>query len=342
MDDLDYLISLDSQFNEREENKGEYVEFAKLEAEKKLPKTIRQSIKMDINNKVIVLSASLIKELLYKGSITDHCPHKIYKKYITGEWRGDFTESQLKGLFFESLCIGGSADGSITLDLPRKPVKKGQKVGDKTADQIRLEEQALIFAQTYPKYGMVIMKEGEYKNVQKEFCIEWQDPKYKTYADYKIYLQGTLDIVSPLTFNGRTYPAAIVDLKTTKSRKSTFGKYAWGNAGKENDGIDHIQAYLYHYALELPFFYWIWDYPAKDEERGNEIIPMKPFDDGSDETMLKIRELHESLRKSIELIIKYHCEEWPENGNFHSVCENCMGNPKHGGQCQIVNNVREI
>ena len=96
----------------------------------------------------IHVSQSLIKLFLYKGDVRDYCPSKIYHTRIIRDVEDMPTESMEKGNFFETLCLGSSAhDATNSLPLLLN--------GKKSADQQRIEEQALAFKSVCEKYGII-------------------------------------------------------------------------------------------------------------------------------------------------------------------------------------------
>ena len=306
----------------------------RIPREEVTPKTERPLIEMDIDCGVFVINKSLIGQFMYNGQEEPHCPYQVFMHYISKEWESKPTESMQKGLFFETLTIGQSADGTGVTDLPR-----GKK-GNKSVDQIRIEEQALIFNQMYPQYHMIIIKEGRNRNVQIPFCTEWKDPKYKNFDDLKIYLKGVIDIVSPISVGHYNYNMCIIDLKLTKNRFSTYGKYSWGNV----EQMDHTQPLLYSYGTGLPFMYWVFDYQADNDKRGHKFFPVKTqnAEDSADpELQTRYNEFHETIRKTIRYLIQYHNEGWPRKANYDS-CKNCIDNPVNGGTCPCSNNIQEV
>lgn len=79
---------------------------------------------------MITWSQSALKDL--------GCPRRWYDVWIDGN-KLPPTEPMNKGLFFETLCLGGSAHDEGTTSLP---LVRG---GKKSADQIRIERQAVRF-----------------------------------------------------------------------------------------------------------------------------------------------------------------------------------------------------
>lgn len=337
--DLKFLELLEIAIKEKEDMHSDHNDYMQADHERNVSvvpneeKKKNKVPKMDIENGILSINNSLIKKFLFKGAEIDHCPHKIYHEDIIKDWKRPTTESQLKGIFFETLCIGGGAGDQSVYDLPRN------KNGTKSKDQERIELQALIFNKMYPKYHMIICKEGKHKNVQTPICCQWEDPKYKNYVDYTVYLHGTTDIISPISFGNYEYNMAVVDLKLTKDRNGTWGMFSWGDP----TNMDHGQAYMYSFITGLPFVYWVWDFVADDEKRGNKFIPVKTIatDKVDPDLINRYNEFHETIRKTIKYLIQYDAEQWPCKSSFDN-CKDCSGNPKNNGKCEYVNLIQAV
>ena len=139
----------------------------------------------------IRISKSLIRQLIYKGESYPVCPCKVYHTMLLRDIVSPPTDSMLKGLYFESKCLGISADGSETIDLPRH-----KKTGAKLADHDRIDQAVERFFQVKQDYGMVIDK----TQTQVYHKRRWIDPDHQW--SIPVFLDGTLDFISPITTPG--------------------------------------------------------------------------------------------------------------------------------------------
>lgn len=173
---------------------------------------------------MIVITQSIIKEFLYHGELREYCPNRAYS-HLMVKTHNLTTASQEKGNYFETLCIGGGYEGKKTTDLPRK------KNGDKTTDQLRIEEQHMRFAALSDQYKMVIVP-----------GVNTQATIFKRFDD-EVLLEAHMDIfpVSVQLQPDQEPQYAIIDTKLTSDLKSTFGMFNWNNAAS----LDHTQAYMY-------------------------------------------------------------------------------------------------
>ena len=286
------------------------------------------------------LNQSLISRFLYKGEEKQLiCPKRTYCIDIvkTHHYR---TESMLKGAFFETLCIGRGAGGKKVDDLPRKRLVKAREIenehrkrqnlpeikGEKTMDQIRIEQQASRFKILSAKYQITVLDE----NTQVEIRVPW-------HKNPEIMLQGGFDIFPTAIITNDGLKMAIIDLKLTANVNAKFGEYCWGAP----EFLDLIQVYMYHYIAresiknvalnphitelltrpavdlikrnELEFYYWVFNY--KKEKLEDKLIKVV-WDDK------KEAEFHEAVRKCISLIEYYEQLEWPAKPNY-KLCKEC-------------------
>ena len=178
------------------------------------------------------------------------CPSRWKGLYVDKLWKRTPTLSMLKGSYFEQLFIGRGAGPEIVNDLPRK------KNGDKTIDQVRIEQQAQrakeLFDPNNSSWLGFIIKETQLniKDVDRE---------------------GTIDILA----EDKNVDNWLIDVKLTADLTSTWGDYAWGLG---YDNLDLIQ--LPHYQ-ELYFRKWgfkprialfIADYSPKMRIEFNEVV----------------------------------------------------------------------
>lgn len=265
------------------------------------------------------INQSLIKQMYRKGDEVEHCPAMIHAQYVTK--RVSYKSLTFdRGNYFENLAIGAGAtsDAPVT-DLPRL------KNGNKSADQIRIEEQAMRFKSMLGTYGMKILE------VQKVVAVPW-------IYDPNITLRIVIDFLSPIKY--RTGPIihdhklALIDLKLTQNIHNNFGDYSWGFPAN----MDHIQAIMYshvweeHAGKKAPFYYWVFDHKKNPE---NKIIKKK------DPEMIDFAEMHESIRKTQANLDYYAANDWPTNPNV-SICKRCALKDICKDSATAVDNVLEI
>jgi len=290
------------------------------------------------------LNQSLIGRFLFKGEERVRiCPKKIYCVDIIKS-HDHTTDSMLKGSYFETLCLGKGAGGKTITDLERKKLTKKQVEinelrtingdpplkGEKTMDQLRIEEQAIRFKQLANKYQIVL---NEY-NVQVPITIPWEKNK-------DILIRGELDIFPTTMYtknegsNEYTLNPAIVDLKLTANLESTFGEWCWGAM----EEMDLIQGFTYNYLVrrlpdhvdlnphvvdlmtkplinlinhnKINFYYWVFSYKKLDDK----IIQVK-WD------AMKQEEFHQVINKAISVIEYWEELGWPTKPEY-SVCKYC-------------------
>lgn len=146
----------------------------------------------------------------------DSCPRKWKAKWLEKIIEQEASVEMLKGQYMETLCIGSGAHGTLIEDLPRL------KSGDKSADQLRIDQQAEAFKRYF-------------------------DPSDELYLGFKIVdtqvvvsdgiRQGVIDIVA----EDEDGVICHIDLKATSNVENTFGDYSWGNP----ENMDFIQQTLY-------------------------------------------------------------------------------------------------
>ncbi len=239
------------------------------------------------------LNQSLIARFLYKGDERELiCPYQRYCYDIahTHKYR---TLSMLNGSFFETLCIGRGAGGKIIDDLPRKKLVKARELenirrkendlpeikGDKTMDQIRIEQQANRFKILCAKYQVSVFE----SNTQTKIIVPWhKNPDVLLSMEYDIF-------PTPIITNDGLM-MAIIDLKLTADIHVTYGEYCWGAP----EYLDIIQGMMYHYGARqlvdhvnfnphmtdlltkpavnmiknnaLKFYYWVFNYKKETLE----------------------------------------------------------------------------
>lgn len=303
----------------------------------------------DKGNVNIVLSVSLINKMFSYNNEMDFCPRYLYEVVMCRNVVEPPSLPMQKGLFFETLAIGGTAYGTL-YDLPRKAVSLKLKQeaiikgldpesikGDKTIDQIRIEEQAALFPSKCRQYGISIFKDGEAKNVQVSVSKQWTSPDYM--PDTNIFLEGTIDIYSGLTYEGQRFPEAVIDLKLTKDingqgelpEKNKWSRFNFGDPAN----LDHTQPNLYTLITDKPFFYWAWGY--KNDNAGEKIIPHFT-------SKIEFLELNEVIRKSAINLANMERDNYPTRPHPRP-CEKCPLASFNGGGCLDAkkwNNFNEI
>ena len=286
----------------------------------------------------IALSYSLISKMFSYGNEMDFCPRYLYEVVMCRNVIEPPSLPMLKGLFAETLMIGGTAHGAL-YDLPRKtvPLKAIQEAikqglnpddvkGEKTIDQIRIEEQAALFPSKCRQYGVSIFKEGEAKNVQVPVQSLWTSSGH--IPNCKIWVQATVDIISGFVYQTQKFDSACLDLKMTKDRDGQGEKEQRGEWSKFNYGdpanLDHLQPNLTTLITGLPFFYWVWDY--RKDNPGEKIIPHFT-------TRIEFAELNEIIRKSALNVAEMDRDNYPTRPHPRP-CKKCPMAFFNGGQCR--------
>ena len=262
----------------------------------------KEMIEVKDEEKTYYINSSLIKKFLKKGTEIDYCAAKVYALYIAKTHKSLPTESMLKGLFFETGCIGATQNGEGVYDLPRN-----KKTGAKSIDQIRLEQQIQVFKSMYKEHDIRIEKDNIQLKLGKPFGYV---------NGVNVIIVGTLDIVSPIKFNRTkdeivSHKLAVIDLKSTKNRHSTFGEYCWGDPQR----MDHIQAVIYHWITSYPFVYLVFDY-NNAETMGYDFIPVNVTAD-------MLMEFKESVRKVVGIMGIEEAYDWKRTNNLNHLCKDC-------------------
>lgn len=269
----------------------------------------------------LIFTQSFGKKFVRKGDEIDHCPKAIWEQFFSPKETRISTDKEVfrKGRFFETLAIGGGANPKEDVyDLPRL------LNGKKSSDQIRIEEQAMVFKSKLKEFNMKILE------TQLKFQVEWP-------YDRRVLVQPTIDFVSPIIgqYNGvkYDYKYAIFDLKLTQNIRSGFGMYAWANP----QDMDHLQAFTYVWAFkeatgrEVPFFYWVFDYKKNPED----VMIKKKVDD------MNYNEMHETIRKTVAYWDYYNKTGWDANPT-PELCRNCHLKELCAHSCTAANAIQEI
>lgn len=286
---------------------------------------------------MFAISPSLIKKFFRKGNEIEYCPSRVMNTFISPVVEDSTSESQLYGQFFESLCIGRTRNGVCVNDLPRKKLLYKQKLenerlfeqglspihlGEKTVDQIRIEQQSLVFKQLCKKYMMVI----EDFNTQTEI---------RHVLNSEFVLVGHPDIFpTPILSRGGLRMVGI-DLKLTIDTSSEFGDFCWGRP----ELMDQTQGWMYKYIInnikpeenthlsdilidsvvnmchqnEVNFYYWVYGYSPKS--LNNKFVPVK-YDKHAE---LETKEL---IRKTMSIVEFNDKKGWPAIPSY-KVCNDC-------------------
>jgi hypothetical protein len=254
----------------------------------------------------IRVSKSLIRQMIYKGEPYPVCPYRVFHNTLLRDILSPPSESMMKGLYFESKCIGGSADGSETIDLPRH-----KKTGARLADHDRIDQAVELFFKVKQDYGLVIEKDQTQVYHKRRYVDQqhsWKIP---------VFLDGTLDFVSPITTPGYSFETATIDLKLTKDKdiiesfsNGLFHATPWGNM----EGADFNEPMMYRMIFGRPFVYLVFDY--KRENAGFKDIPI--ITDVNDPDPLKaakasirLAELQRSIRYVVDTILGWEDSGWP-------------------------------
>jgi hypothetical protein len=270
----------------------------------KLPPKIDRS---SVTGKITTLrvSKSLIRQLIYKGEPYPVCPYKNFRTILLRDITTPPSDSMIKGLYFESKCIGSSADGSETIDLPRH-----KKTGARLADHDRIDQAVELFLKVKQDYGMVV-NQNQTQVYQKR---RWIDPQRNW--NIPIFLDGTLDFVSPITTPGYSFESATIDLKLTKDKdvvesfsNGLFHGTPWGNMKM----ADFTEAMMYRLIFGRPFVYLVFDY--KRENAGFKDIPVitdvnDPDPQKAAKASIRMAELQRSIRYVVETILGWEESGW--------------------------------
>lgn len=271
---------------------------------------------------MMIITSSLIREFFFHGVEKEYCKRKAYEQYITGSI-DVHSDAMDKGSFFETICIGGGVNGKTVDDLPRK------KNGDKTIDQVRIEEQKMHFEIIAKNTNMVIIP-----GFNTQVTIQKRVP-----FDDDILLNGTLDIF-PVTVKTqrRGNLLSVVDLKLTSDiyADTRFSYNSWSEPGS----LDNTQAYMYHELvrdidpelnphvidiinkagikdydlIDKHFFYYVFDYSPRLNKKSIEVF----YDDS------RRRELFESVKATRNLIVSNtNNDRWEEVLPSKYNCASC-------------------
>jgi len=265
----------------------------------------------DDPRKEIRISPSLVNKMFPDGNEIKFCSRRLYMENIEKVYRTKDTEAQAAGKFFEYICLGAGADMS-NLVTDFRDIKKGRG-GEKSIDQVRIEDQARVFEEIYPTFGVNLDRTQE--RIEKEW-----DHTNNVWADqYRIMVTGITDFMSPImTSNAFTQndertiineKMAVHDLKLTKDiYGGPHTSRSWANPWtmSQNQGI------MYHIITGFPVFFWVFDYKSRPEFR----IYQKEIN------AINLAETHEAIRKTAEMYVELHEAGWPSYPAYHR-CKSC-------------------
>jgi hypothetical protein len=264
------------------------------------------------------ISKSLVRQLIYNGNPYPVCPYKVYHTALLRDITTAPSDSQLKGMYFESKCIGSSVGGDVTSDLPRH-----KKTGAKLADHERIDQAIAQFFLVVEAYGLIV--DPKYTQIYRKRL--WNDPTKMNQVP--VYLDGTLDFMSPITTPRYSHDVATIDLKLTKDRDVTdsfsnglFHATPWGNMEK----ADFSEAMMYRLLFDLPFVYLVFDF--KKENPGFKDIPIitdvnDPDPGKANLSLKRMNQLYHTLRWVTDAIFRWESQRWPMEPNT-LVCSKCV------------------
>jgi hypothetical protein len=267
------------------------------------------------------LTQSGISKILKNGDKLDLCWLKWKTKFIDG-LKSEPSEYMMKGHYFEHL-IGSNPDSPVReLKLAR---------GKKSADQQRLEQQALIFKKLAIERKMIVNADNTQVNIyypwSKPKCPKCNSEDVETITNISsvpmvkgecksclwsdniiefvdVYLHGTMDILSPfLKYKSELLPLANIDIKITQSIETTYGNNQWANIQYK----DYIQPILYHYIFykltgrHLHHVFLVFDYKPKFSHK----IVYKTVSD------FELKSLENDINRCIALIHEAQKKDWP-------------------------------
>ena len=270
--------------------------------------------KLVTDNNILVsleITSSLIGKFFKRNEPIEYCPKEAYETYITGNYSKESTKAMKRGTYFETILLGANVRG--------EPVEKELTEVKKTptAEQKRIDIQIERAKKIIDEKEMIISSNTVQVNAVRQMIF----PD----VDFSVFLSQTADLITPIVYKDVFYDKVNVDLKLTGSLSNTWGDFGWANWRE----MDKTQALLASYVHKLPFFYFIFDYPASGMTykliKVNTSSDNRKFDEGDpmkNEMILRDRELRESVRNTALLVEKhfYHgWEAWPST----ALCQEC-------------------
>ena len=263
------------------------------------------------------ISKSLIRQLIYKGEPYPVCPYKVYHTLLLRDVVSIPSDSMIKGLYFESKCLCVSANRNAIVDLPRH-----KKTGAKLIDHDRIDQAVERFNQVKEDYALIV----EQNRVQRYHKRRWRDSQCQW--DIPIYLDGTLDLISPISKSGYSFEEATIDLKLTRDRdvvetfsNGLFHSTPWGNMGQ----ADFSEAMMYRLIFGKPFVYMVFDYKATNA--GFRDIPVitdinDPDPQKAEKASKRMADLTQAIGWVIATIMQWEASGWPMTP-IPKVCNSC-------------------
>ena len=263
----------------------------------------------------INISSSLITRFYHRGNKRDFCPLKMYVTVITKKFKIDPTPSMQQGCYLETMLLGEGADGHTVTDLPRHKVTGAKCVVQKYIDK----QASIMWPMIKEQQGIIVHKDGPYKNVQVRQKIKW---KFNEYPDIEVNIYATADLISPIRGNGYEYDMAVLDVKGCGNVDSDYGEYGW--SGDSLKYKDHFQLVLYHRVFDLPVGYLDFDW---SKNIGYKDIPVNvntnhPDKEKAMEARYRIKEMEETIRKTLVDIVSYEKSGWNAEPSTES-CDKC-------------------
>jgi len=179
----------------------------------------------------------------------------------------------------------------------------------KLADHERIDQAVGRFFQVVSDFGLIL--DPQYTQIYRK--RRWLDSN----CPVAVFLDGTLDFISPIHTPRYSFDVATIDLKLTRDREASeffiTGLYhptPWGSPEK----MDFSEAMMYRVIFKLPFVYMVFDY--RKEYPGYKDIPI--VSDIHDPDPLKaeiarqrMRDLKESLSQVCDLVFRWEKQGWP-------------------------------
>lgn len=266
------------------------------------------------------VSQSLVKKFFFKGEPRPHCAKQIKECDIDKTVERPPTIDILKGIYFETMVIGGSAHDKGLEDLPRL------KTGEKSASHKRIDEQVEAFTRLCFERQVSI-----YKGINTQVPI-------RVNLNSEFYLEGIMDVFPTTFLDKNKLRLAVVDIKMTGSLDTTFGEHCWGAVQHKDDIQDkaynylvrnfniednpHLESLISEHVLDLchtgnvSFYYWVFEHSPKKGTPLRQMVVEGVYN------QQKQSELFESLRKTISYIEMYDKMGWPAQPDY-DICKTC-------------------
>lgn len=273
------------------------------------------------NNMLLYISQTLIKSFTFLSELRDYCPKKIYEEFIANNIDWPPSDAMKAGSYFETQVLGSGANGARLTEYH----KRGRKAGQRSVEQIRIDEQAILAKQLLENKGGIIS--DDYSNTQVKDLAQYPQDGW---TNVKVFLTGEADLITPIEHEGRSFNSVCIDYKLTSDIRSTFSEYGWGRVFEAKKGskifFDMTQATVYHLLFDMPFAYWVFDYKSKGPE--NKLIFINhdtkhPDPEKAIQAKFRLREFHQTMRVVINEIIFNFQTGWKTNNNDYNRCAKC-------------------